>query len=821
MLTNYIKTAWRNLIKAKIFNVINIAGLTVAIACSTLLFLAVDYEFSYDRFHQHAGNIYQVYFTSNKASGQEKDTPMPEPITPALKAEYPDIRHISRLGNGGALIRYKNKQIDKSLNYVDEGFSHIFSIPLVQGDSKTMLHNLHNVVLNEQVAKAVFGKEDPIGKSIELNFRGNGYQSFVVSAVTKDLPYNSSLQFDMLIRFEHYRDYQKNIDRWDIGNHSVFLRLDEETDAAAFEKNLITFANKYFKQSIADMKRDGARPDANGQVFTVNLLPFTQLHFNTEIGGLEGGPVSRVYIFTLLAIGIFIMLIACINFINLNIARAFNRAREIGVRKTLGAGKKQLLLQFCIETSLVCLIALVLGLFLSSLLLPGFKTMFRSHINLSMLLQTAELVSALGLFILLTFTAGFYPAWLMLRYKTVLVLKGNVNTAKPGKVRNSLLVTQFSLSTLLIICTLVTWQQMRYVQNKPLGYNRTEVISIPLGAEVMMAPAGTNNAGLPPGQQALQLLHNELQGQPDVVAITAARANVGLGRDGSTSTNNVTFTFKGHEVGTNWLHVDYDYLKTLDIKLLDGRDFSMDFATDSNAVVINEQMAKQLGSKNVVGTFLPVNDGEKPMQVIGIIRDYNFRSLREKIEPLTLSLNNTKPVEYVFVRVKPASLVQSFDKVKVTWKSLFPNAEFQGSWLNENTERQYRSEKNLNNMFISGAIIAILISCVGLLAISMMVMVQRTKEIGIRKILGSSIGGIVALLSADFLKLVSLASVISFPIAWYVMNHWLQNFAYRITISWWIFLLAGCIALCIALLTVSFQAIKAALANPVKSLRTE
>ena len=820
MLKNYIKIAWRNLLKGKIFNAINIFGLTVAIACSTLLFLTVGYEFSFDRFHENADNIYQVYFTTNKVSGQEKDTPMPEPITPALKADYPEIRYISRLGGGGALIRYKNREIDKSLNYVDEDFSQIFTIPVLHGNTKKMLNDLHAVVLNEQVAKAVFGMENPIGKSIEINYTGKGYEQFVVSAVTKDLPYNSSLQFDMLVRFENYRDYQQNLNKWEVGNHSVFLRLAQGTDAANFEKKMVSFTNKHFKQSIADMKRDGARPDVNGQVFTINLLPFVQVHFDTEIGGLNGNPVSKIYILTLLAIGVFIILIACINFINLNIARAFNRAREIGVRKTLGAGKTQLLIQFCIETALICFIAISLGLLLSSLILPFFKTTFGSQINLKMLLQATELIYAAGLFITITFIAGFYPAWLMLRYKTVLALKGAVDTTKPGKVRSVLLVTQFALSTLLIICTLVTWQQLQYMQNKPLGYNRTEVISIPLGANVMME-SGKNNSDFAPGKQALQLLRNKLQGRPDIVAITAAHGNLGLGKDGSTSTQSLSFAYKGHEVGTNWLQVEYDYLKTLDIKLLEGRDFSRDFATDSTAVVINEQMARQLGGKNLIGTFLPVNDDQAPMQVVGIIRDYNFRSLLKKIEPITLALNVNKSVEYVFIRVKSSNLTQSFDQIKLTWKALFPNSEFQGSWLNENTERLYRSEKNLSNMFISGASVAILISCIGLLAIAMMVMIQRTKEIGIRKVLGSSIINIVVLVCSDFIKLVLLASAISFPIAWYFMNKWLQDFAYHVNISWWIFLLAGGLALLIAMLTVSFQTIKAALANPVKSLRAE
>jgi putative ABC transport system permease protein len=806
MLKNNFKIAWRNLLKGKTFNLINIAGLSVAVACCVLLFLTVTYEFSYDKFHKNLPDIYQIYLTQNRAKGIEKSTPMPEPLTPALKAEYPDVQYISRFGNGHAEISYKSKKIMEAIRFVDEDFLQIFTFPLEKGSVKTALHDLHSIVLTEYVAKAIFGTENPIGKTLELNLY-NHAQSFVVSGVTKDFSDNSSLNFDVLMRFENYNNYQKNLDKWDVGNHNTYVKLNAGTDPAAFDKRLIPFAKNHFKEDIDNIKRDGAKPDANGNIFTVNISPFAKNHFNNDLGGLEGSPISRVYIIALLVIGLFILLIACINFINLNIARAFNRAREVGVRKTLGAGKWQLLLQFWTETVLVCLIAFGFGLLLSSFILPQFARNFKSHIHLSMLLQPAMLLASFTTFLLITVVAGFYPAWLMLRYKTVLVLKGTVNTTKPGRVRNILLVTQFALSTLLIICTLVTWQQMQYMQNRPLGYNRSEVISIPLGNL-----AGTN---------ALDILRQKLQSSPEIESVTGSRGNLGLGNDGSTMTSVTGFNYKGHEIRSHILQVDYDYLKTLGIRLIDGRDFSKDFATDSNAVIINEKMAAQIGSKNPVGTYLPYQDKKPPMLVIGVVKDYNFRSLHEEVEPLSIAINERNRLEYAFVRIKPVSLNASFNHLKSQWHQIFPNTEFNGSWLNENTERQYRSEKRLSNIFISSAIVAILISCIGLLAMAMMTMVQRTKEVGIRKVLGSSIAGIVVLLSMDFIKLVLLASVLAFPVAYWVMHNWLQSFAYRIEISWWIFALATLIALTIALATVSFQAVKAALANPVKSLRSE
>jgi len=806
MFKNNLIIAWRNLLKGKVFNVINIAGLSVAVACCVLLFLTVVYEFSYDKFHKNLPDIYQVYLTQNRAKGIERGAAMPEPLTPAFKAEYPDVQYISRLSQGGAEISYKTKKITESIRFVDEDFLRIFTFPLEKGSVKTALHDLRSIVITEFVAKAIFGTENPVGKTVELNLY-NQNQSFVVGGVAHDFPDNSSIGFGVLMRFENYNNYQQNLDKWDTGNHVTYVKLNAGTDRALFEKRLIPFAKNHFKEDISNIKRDGAAPDANGNVFTVNLTPFAGNHFNNDLSGLEGSPISRVYVIALLAIGIFILLIACINFINLNIARAFNRAREIGVRKTLGAGKWALLVQFWVETALVCLIAFGFGLLISSLILPLFAQNLKSHIHLKMLLQPALLLASFSTFFLITIIAGFYPAWLMLRYKTVLVLKGTVNTNKPGRVRNILLVTQFALSTLLIICTLVTWQQMQYMQNRPLGYNRSEVISIPMG-----------NLS---GTKALDILRQKLQGDPSVISISGSGNNLGLGTDGSNSTHMVGFNYKGHEVSTDWQNVDYDYLKTLGIKLLQGRDFSGDFVTDTNAMVINEQMAKQIGVKNPVGTYLTIHDDKPPMQIIGVMKDYNFQSLHEKVEPLSLSLEQKNRLEYVFVRIKPVGLNASFNHLKSQWHKIFPNTEFNGSWLNENTERQYRSEKRLSNIFIGSAIIAILISCIGLLAMAMMTMVQRTKEVGIRKVLGSSIAGIVVLLSKDFIKLVFLASILAFPVAWWVMHNWLQSFAYRIEISWWIFALATLIALVIALATVSFQAVKAALANPVKSLRSE
>ena len=368
---------------------------------------------------------------------------------------------------------------------------------------------------------------------------------------------------------------------------------------------------------------------------------------------------------------------------------------------------------------------------------------------------------------------------------------------------------QFSIATMLTICTLVTWQQISYLQHKPLGYNKTEVISIPIGESIN-------------GEEAINLFKNKLANDPVATAVSGGYNNLGRGNDGSMHRAVLGFNYNGHEVRTNEGGVYYDYVKTLGLKLIAGRDFSKDFAADSNSIVINEKMAALIGGgKNVVGTYLPLHDNSPKKQIIGVVKDYNFRSLHEDIDPMTLEMTKQYAMGYVFVRVRSNNLQRDFDHIKQMWHETFPNIEFSGSWLSENTEKQYNAEKRLSTIFISASIIAIIISCIGLLAISIMVIVQRTKEIGIRKVLGASVGGIVLLISREFVKLILLAAIIAMPIAWFTMHKWLESFAYRITIPWWIFGAATGIALVIALATISFQSVRAALANPVKSLKSE
>ncbi|GAB3316754.1 ABC transporter permease [Larkinella ripae] len=806
MLLNYIKIALRNLWKHKTFALVNVIGMSVAFASCLLLFLTAWNQLSFDNFHVNRDRLYQVYEQSGPT---EKSSAMPAPLAPTLRNDLlPEVEHVTRIVNGGGLVQYRDQEFDKSVQFVDPGFFDMFSFPMRKGNPATALNSLSNVVISENTAQAIFGKTDPVGKTVLLRLNEN-WKPFVVSGVVADAPENSSIKFDILARFEAYPEYQPNKDRWDNQFHAVYVQLNKKSTEAAFEQRLRPFVTKYYANSIRDRKRDGRPRDENGDLTSLRLLPFRDLHFDTEIGGGNSSPVKRSYPILLLVVAGFIVLIACINFINLSTARSMTRSREVGMRKVLGALKQQLIVQFWGEAFLLCLIALVLGSGLAMSLLSQFNAIFRSKTALGDLFTPELLLATVAVFLVITFVAGGYPALFVSRLNTTQILKGKVSLGKTGVVRNTLLIVQFSIATFLIGCTMIAWQQVNFMRNMPLGYNESQVVSIPVGDRIN-------------GRQALNRFRDKLAQQPQVLSVTGAYKNFGRGRDGSNFTSILGFDHKNRTVRSHWQPVEYDYLKTLDIKLLAGRDFSRQYATDTTtSVIINETMAKQLGEKNPVGTLLNVSDGEPPMQVIGVVKDYHHESLKKTVQPNTLLISHDWPIAYILVKVAPDNMPATMTVLEKAWGEIAPQTEFQGSFLDENADRQYQSEERMSKMFISAALIAILLSCMGLFAIAVMVMAQRTKEIGVRKVLGASVGSIVALLSKDFLKLVFVGIVLATPVAWWMMDQWLEEYAFKITIEWWIFALAGLLAVLIAFATVSFQSIKAALTNPVKSLKTE
>ncbi|KAA9354723.1 ABC transporter permease [Larkinella humicola] len=806
MLLNYTKIALRNLWKHKTFALVNVIGMSVAFASCLLLFLAAWSHLTFDNFHTNGKQLFMVYEQSGPTN---KSATMPAPLAPSLRKELlPEIAHITRVVDGGGAVRYGDQEFDKSVRFVDPDFFEMFSFPMRKGNSLTVLNSLSNIVISEKTAQSIFGTADPVGKTLSLRLNET-WKPFVVSGVIADAPTNSSLKFDLLARFEAYPEYQQNKDQWDNRFHSVFVQVDPKISEATFEQRLRPFVTKYLANSILNLKRDGGQPDENGDLTSLRLLPMTDMHFDTEVGGGNGSPVKRSYPILLLVVAGFIVLIACINFINLSTARSMTRSREVGMRKVLGALKQQLVFQFWGEAFILCLISLVLGGLLVTALVAELNSILRTKASLSSLADPTVIVSMLMAFLVITFVAGGYPALFVTRLNTIQILKGKVSLGKTGAVRNTLLIVQFAIATFLMACTLIAWQQVNFLRTMPLGFNENQVVSIPIGSSVN-------------GRQALNLFRDKLAQQPRVLSVTGAYKNFGRGLDGSTVTSIVGFDHKNRTIRSHWQPVDYDYLKTLDIKLLAGRDFSRQYATDTTtSVIINETMAKELGEKNPVGTLLNVSDGEPPLVVIGVVKDYHHESLKKTVQPNTLLMSHDWPIGYVLVKIAPDNVPATMAVLKKAWEEVAPKSEFEGSFLDENTDRQYQSEEQMAKLFITAAGVAIVLSCMGLFAIAIMIMAQRIKEIGVRKVLGASVTSIVILLSKDFLKLVLIGIVIASPLAWWLMSQWLKEYAFKIELAWWMFAVAGLLAILIALVTVSFQSIKAALTNPVSSLRSE
>ncbi|WP_332368024.1 ABC transporter permease [Spirosoma telluris] len=806
MIRNYLIVGWRTLWRHKTQTFINVLGLSIAFAAGTLLFLTAFIELSYDRFNADADRIFRPYFFQNRSEGIRKNVGMAYPMVPTLKKTFPEIEQATRYAETSGTVQYRGKEYHKDVRTADPDMLTLFSLPMLQGDAKQALNNLSDIVISEDMARDIFGKENPIGKTVLVKDFGEPKQFSVTGVIANPVP-TSSITYDAFIRTENRPNYAEDKDNWSNGNHLVYVKLRPDVDRATMEQRLKPFIQTYFQETIRDLSKNGALAKQKNDAFSLRLQPLLDVHFNTEL--TEGISPAKVYTYTLLTIGLLIVLIASINFINLALARSFTRMREVGVRKSLGALRIQLFSQLWSESLLTCFIALLIGLGLAVWLLPDFNTLFNTQLTLDYLKNPISWGIILAGFGLIAFISGGYPAWVMARLSTVKVLRGQLKTGKPGSLRNSLIILQFIIACVLITSTFVVLRQIHYLRDQPLGFNEDQVISIPVDQDLN-------------GSRSLELLRNRLATNPNIVSISGTAINVGSGLDGGYGKSTMGFMHKGKEVTTNWVRIDYDYLKTLGIKLLAGREFNPSYATDSiSNVIVTTSMAQKLGVKNPVGSFFQAGAENTTYQIVGLIPDFHLYDLRNKLEAVTLYMKKNDQIRYILVRVTPQGMVSAMEVLKHEWPKIAPKTEFLGSFLNENTDRWYRKEEQLSKMYGIAAGIAIALSCLGLFAIVLLSTEQRIKEIGIRKVLGASVMSVVTLISKDFLKLLLISILIASPIAWYAMSQWLRGFAYRIDIEWWVLAGSGLLAIVIALLTVSLQSIKAAMVNPVKSLRSE
>ncbi len=804
MIKNYLKIAWRNLVKDRVFTSINIVGLSIAFGVAILLAMAGFFDLSYDKFHVNAGQIYKVYSIDQTPKGPDASVSHPAPLMAALTAEVPGIKKASRYLQDETIVSYGEKEINMDAVWVDTEFFNMFTFPALQGKRDNMLNELSSIVITQNTAKKLFGTDEAVGKTVQILINGED-ESFTVQSVVENNVPQSSLEFELAVRFEKHEDYQENQNAWNAKYHDVYVQMTEGVSPAQFEKATRSLIDINFKEQIENAERDGAMPNSGGRFITYELLPLTDVNFVKFRNGYA--EVSRSTPFLVLSIAFLILFIACVNFINMSVAKSGQRLREIGMRKTLGAKRKQLFLQFWSESLFVFLISVFFGVLLSILFIDQFKTIFRTEVTFDLIQSSTLIIFFSFAVLLITLLVGGYPALLLSKLGTIQSLKGKITTTGKNRVRDVLMIVQFGIAILLITGTLVLRGQLDFMRNKDLGFNKEQVLSFPLD-------------GKKDSYEAIELLRNELSGNADIIEITGADNNLGYGKDGSVSKSVFGFEYKNRVVKTNMLVVDYDYVETLDLDIVAGRNFKRGFANDSLSVVINETMAKEFGEEDPLTAYVSINDSLN-YPVIGVVKDYNFENLDKAIEPITMFMNRDWNLYYAYVKVAPVNIASSYDAVEKAWEKIEPNAKFLGSYLNENIDRTFRKEERMTTMITSGSILAIALSCIGLFAMSLLIVNQRTKEIGVRKVIGASVTNITFLLTKDYLKLVGISFLIASPIAWWFMKEWLQNYPFKINLNIGFFLAAGLLAAFIALITVGGRTMRAAMQNPVKSLRDE
>ncbi len=783
LLWNYVKVALRKIRRHKGYSFINISGLAIGMACCFLVFLWVKDELSFDRFHSNAQEIYRVLL--NPQNTDIYHPYGPGPLGPALAANYPEIINFTRIfGDASAPLRYRNQVFTGKVCGVSPSFFEIFTFPFVKGDPKNCLSEPRSIVLTEKMAAKLFQEEDPIGKTLGFEWWGT-WHDLKVTGVIEDVPSNSHIHFDYLLPFEFVTWSGMTIEDWDIGAYQTYVLLPKNSNFNEVSEKIAGTIKKHFPES----------PN------TLHLEPLTRIHLYNFTGG---GPITYVYIFSI--IGILILGIACINFMNLSTARSMERAREVGMRKVVGSTRAQLIRQFLGESVLLSLLSFVLALILVQTLLPSVNNIVGKQLTLSH--SGTPLFIFIGIAFLTGIVSGIYPAIFLSNFRPITVFKGFVRSGSQKiRLRKLLVIGQFVVSIMLITGTIIIYQQLVYMRNTDMGINKEHVINMEL------------RGGL---RNKYYTIKNELLKNSDILAVSATNGSFSkrfgtdkIGWEGKPEDKRIFMSIHS---------VDFDYQKIFDIKMAQGRYFSRDYQTDvSDGIIVNETAAQIMGMESPVGQriscWIPYSP-QRSGTIVGIAKDFHFRSLHEKIDPLVLVIAPGWFTD-MYIRMKPENFPETLGFIEKTIKKFAPDFPLEYSFLDEDIDNLYKTEQRIGDLVKYGTFLAIIIACLGLFGLASFTAEKRTKEIGIRKVLGASISGIVLLLTKEFTKWVILANLVAWPIAYYVMYRWLQNFAYHINIGIWTFLLSATLALVIALITTSIQAIKAAISNPVDSLRYE
>ncbi|MGZ3874076.1 MAG: ABC transporter permease [Mucilaginibacter sp.] len=799
MIKNYLKIAWRNIWKNKVFSAINIIGLSVGMAACIVIMLFVSYEKSFDNFHTK--NIYkldEVQKFPGMVSSQKVGLSM-FPMGPTLQADFPEVKNFTRIRwQDKFQLTFGEKKIFIPHAFlVDTTFLDIFDFKLVKGDRNTALLKPHSVLLTEETAEKMFGRQDPVGKTI--THYGGDTTTYVITGIVANPPKNSHLQFDGLFSFNTtFKPWMLN--NWGGNWLDTYLVLAPGTDVKAFEKKMPAYLKKH-------INGDGWK------FYELFYLPLKDVHANSADIGLDYlnyQKFDKNLTNLFLSIALIVLVIACINFINLSTARSAERAKEVGIRKSIGAYRFQLAIQFLGETVILALIALVFAVALVEIALPYINSISQRDITLPIFNNFGVVLIIIGCTIIVGLISGIYPAAYLSGFQPIKVLKGTIETGKnKGLLRNVLVVGQFTSAIFLMIATVLVVKQLRFMQHKDPGFNREQVVTVSLSS---VTPA------------KYDLLKQQLLGSSLITGVTASQDNLGSHLDQSGVSYRPADGPK-RDLAATQLVVDADYLKLYKIKLLAGKDFSGEKTQEGREYIINERLAKELlkdQPQKPVTSLIGQTFGYDSLGTIkGISKDFNFNSLHYKIETLFITSDKRGGFNTMSVKINGSRATEAVNQIMAAWKSIEPDLPFEYQFLDDHFNEVYQVDNQVSKIVGILAGLIIIISCLGLFGLASYSAEKRVKEIGVRKVLGASVQNITLLLSTNFLKLVLIANLIAWPIAWFAMRHWLQDFAYRISIEWWIFVLAGIISLLIAFFTVSFQSIKAAVANPVKSLRSE
>lgn len=797
MWRNYIKVSFRNLWKNKSFSLINIAGLAIGLAVSFSILLYVVNEITYDRFHEKSNRIYRFAASMDLQDRHFEIAEMPIPFGPALAQEFPEVKNFTRIQEAGTTIISRENRLFKEtgIYYVDTDFFRMFTISVLNGNPETFLDAPFKVVITEEMAKKYFGEENPVGETLEWDHN----HQFTVTGVVKKMPENSHFKFNMLGSLSTLESLGRNLNDWMGFSIHTYLELSDGVQIRDLE-------DKYYHFMWAHIPDQIKKLGVNIDLF---LQPLTKIHLYSHLEEELEPPGNLEYIRIFTAIALFILLIAGINFVNLSTACSSKRAKEVGMRKVLGAHRGRLAAQFLGESIIISLFSLAAAVVLISLWLPLFNRFIMKELTFHPFQDWGIGLGMLGIALLVGVLAGAYPALYLSSFGPLEAIKSRFRAGRGHKFfRSGLVSFQYIISIVLTFCTLVVFYQLNHVKNYNLGFNHEQMAVVYLQGQI---------------QEKNHIFKNKLLGIPSVIKAAGSTTLMGMG------SNETYFRFEGHPQGDKqvlpYMDIDEDFLDTYGIKLIAGRNFSRKHLTDKNAVILNETLVDRLGWENPIGKTVRMTEMENrefvevSYSVIGVISDFHFESLHQKIRGHILRF--TDDFYRISVKLRPESIPATLRSMENVWKELEPKYPFNYSFLDDTFDRFYRTEQHLGEIFMAFALIAVFIACLGLFGLASFSTEQRTKEIGIRKVLGASASRVVLLLSRDFTRWVLLANVIAWPVAYIVMHRWLANFSYRINLSWWLFIVSGLLALIIALVTVSFHTFKAATINPADSLRYE